>query len=105
MKTIGRPHRNGIAVGGPAPKKPTPGIRLDLVEELNRQESLKLPSKPTHPESEPPLSFFPTEGWRERGRTSDGSLGHGLSQTISIRITPRQRLALQLHFHSVPLYI
>lgn len=102
MKTIGRSRRNGIAVGGSAPKKPTPGVSLDLAEELKRQESPRLPSKPTHPDLEPPLSFFPKEGRRERGRTSNGSLGQGLSQTISIRITPRQRLALQLHFHLVP---
>lgn len=87
------------------PKKPTSGVSLDLAEELNRQESPRLPSKPTHPSSEPPLSFFPKEGRREGGSTSNGSLGHGLSQTICIRITPRQRLTLQPYFHLVLLYI
>lgn len=68
MKTIGRPRRNGIAVGGSAPKKPTPGVSLDLAEELKRQESPRLPSKPTHPDLEPPSFLFSkgrAEGERE----------------------------------------
>lgn len=76
------------------PKKPTSGVSLDLAEELNRQESLRLPSKPTHPGLEPPLSFFQRKGGgREGGRAgapAKDPSGHGLSQTICIRITPRQ---------------
>lgn len=52
------------------PKKPTSGVSLDLAEELNWQESARLPSKPTHPILEPPLAFFPKEGRSEEGRES-----------------------------------
>lgn len=88
------------------PKKPTPGVSLDLAEELNRQESPRLPSKPTHPGLEPLLSFFFQRkgGGREGAPAMDPS-GTGLSQTICIRITPRQRRTLQLDFHLVLLYI